>query len=40
LPILDPKNTVPKVKEGLLYGSSVAESGTETGLAAPKHAPV
>ena len=39
LPILDPKKTVPKVEEGLLYGSSVPESGTETGLAVPKHAP-
>jgi flavorubredoxin len=36
LPILDPEQTVPKVKEGLLYGSSVPESGTETGLAPPK----
>jgi hypothetical protein len=35
LPILDPKATVPKVKEGLLYGGSVPESGTETGLAPP-----
>ncbi|QJP15847.1 MBL fold metallo-hydrolase [Starkeya sp. ORNL1] len=35
LPILDPAQTVPKVKEGLLYGSSVPESGTETGLAPP-----
>lgn len=35
LPILDPAATVPKVKEGLLYGSAVPESGTETGLAPP-----
>jgi flavorubredoxin len=35
LPILDPAATVPKVKEGLLYGSAVPESGTETGLATP-----
>jgi flavorubredoxin len=35
LPILDPVATVPKIKEGLLYGSSVPESGTETGLAPP-----
>lgn len=31
LPVLDPKTTFPKIKEGLLYGSSVPESGTETG---------
>lgn len=35
LPILDPAKTVPKVVEGLLYGGSVPESGTETGLAPP-----
>ena len=35
LPILNPALTVPKVKEGLLYGGSVPESGTETGLPAP-----
>lgn len=35
LPILDIARTVPKVKEGLLYGSSVPESGTETGLPPP-----
>ena len=35
LPILNPEQTVPKLKEGLLYGSSVPESGTETGLAPP-----
>lgn len=35
LPILKPEQTVPKLKEGLLYGSSVPESGTETGLAPP-----
>ena len=35
LPILDPTKTVPKVVEGLLYGGSVPESGTETGLAPP-----
>jgi flavorubredoxin len=35
LPILNPAQTVPKIKEGLLYGSSVPESGTETGLAPP-----
>ena len=31
LPIVDPKTTFPKIKAGLLYGSSVPESGTETG---------
>ncbi len=36
LPIINPAATVPKVKEGLLYGSMVPESGTETGLAPPK----
>ena len=36
LPILDLSKTMPKLKEGLLYGSSVPESGTETGLAPPK----
>jgi flavorubredoxin len=35
LPILNPAQTVPKVKEGLLYGGSIPESGTETGLAPP-----
>ncbi|WP_439552164.1 MBL fold metallo-hydrolase [Falsiroseomonas sp.] len=35
LPILDPEATVPKLIEGLLYGGSVPESGTETGLAPP-----
>jgi flavorubredoxin len=35
LPVMDPARTVPKIKEGLLYGSSVPESGTETGLAPP-----
>ena len=35
LPILNPSQTVPKVKAGLLYGSSVPESGTETGVAPP-----
>lgn len=35
LPILNPAQTVPKIVEGLLYGSSVPESGTETGLAPP-----
>lgn len=34
LPILNPRSTVPRIKEGLLYGSSVPESGTENGLAA------
>lgn len=36
LPILDPVRTVPKIKEGLLYGSMVPESGTETGLPPPQ----
>jgi hypothetical protein len=27
---------MPKLQEGLLYGSSVPESGTETGLAPAK----
>lgn len=31
LPIIDPAITFPKIKDGLLYGSSVPESGTETG---------
>jgi len=35
LPVLDPAATVPKIIEGLLYGGSVPESGTETGLAPP-----
>ncbi|WP_431282583.1 MBL fold metallo-hydrolase [Humitalea sp. 24SJ18S-53] len=35
LPIRDPAVTVPKIIEGLLYGGSVPESGTETGLAPP-----
>ena len=30
LPILNPKVTLPKIKEGLLFGSSVPESGTES----------
>src|SRR5882757_4035400 len=36
LPILNLPKTMPKLQEGLLYGSSVPESGTETGLAPPK----
>lgn len=35
LPILNPDATVPKLIEGLLFGGSVPESGTETGLAPP-----
>ncbi|WDZ76233.1 MBL fold metallo-hydrolase [Ensifer adhaerens] len=31
LPVIDPKTTFPKIKAGLIYGSSVPESGTETG---------
>lgn len=30
LPILNPRETLPKIKEGLLFGSSVPESGTES----------
>src|SRR6266849_3185367 len=36
LPILNVPQTMPKLQEGLLYGSSVPESGTETGLAPAK----
>jgi flavorubredoxin len=36
LPILNVRQTMPKLQEGLLYGSSIPESGTETGLAPPK----
>ena len=36
LPILNVPKTMPKLQEGLLYGSSVPESGTETGLAPVK----
>jgi flavorubredoxin len=36
LPILNVPQTMPKLQDGLLYGSSVPESGTETGLAPAK----
>jgi hypothetical protein len=36
LPILNVPKTMPRLQEGLLYGSSVPESGTETGLAPAK----
>jgi len=36
LPILNVRQTMPRLQEGLLYGSSVPESGTETGLAPAK----
>ena len=36
LPIFNVPKTMPKLKEGLLYGSSVPESGTETGLTPPR----
>ena len=31
LPITNPAATVPRIKEGLLYGSSVAEMGPDAG---------
>jgi hypothetical protein len=31
LPIMDPALTVPRIKEGLLYGSAVAEMGPDAG---------
>jgi hypothetical protein len=31
LPIMNPTITVPRIKEGLLYGSAVAEMGPDAG---------